>query len=367
AGTGPFMLDNWQRGEYIAIKRFEGCWGEEAYLDRVIIKSNDDPNTRLLALRSGEADSIYVPLDHRSDVVGLDGIQVIETLSWTISYVGFNQAFCHGPDDDRFDSCMAKHGDAVPRGADGTADPLFFGNAHMRRAWIYAFDYDAYINDILEGHGQRLNGGLPEGIFGHDPTIPPIEQDLAKAREELALANHPGGFEITIFYNSGNTVREKTASLIKQNVEALLPAGKIKVTVQGLDWSTAFLPKTREGGAAIFYLGWAPDYAFPDNYLVNAFGHSRLGVYAKRVAYESPALDLLLDEALVTINTTRLVELYHRAVRILNEDAAYLWLGQLPDLFVAHDHVKGYYHNPVMTGSVDYQAGDYSRIWISRS
>lgn len=356
-GTGPFMLEAWIPGQQVILKRFDQYWGTKPKLEKVIIEKTDDINTRLLKLFSGQADAVYVPVDHDVDVMNKEGIRITENPSWVVTFLGFNQKFCGGPEAAGFQSCMAANGADAPKGADGRPDPLFFSDIHMRKAWMHAFDYDTYYNDILKKHGKMLNGPLPEGIFGYDASIPRPQRDLELARQELAQTNHSNGFSVSIFYNSGNTVREKTANLMATNLRELNP--NIKVEVRGLDWSTAFLPKQRAQALPVFYLGWAPDYAYPDNYLI-PFAHSVKGVYGARVGYANPELDQKLDQLLRETDEQKLRTGYSEAVKELNEDYVFLWLAQASNFHVHRTWVQGYYYNPMQSGGPN--TGDFARI-----
>ncbi|HUR68551.1 MAG TPA: ABC transporter substrate-binding protein, partial [Candidatus Thermoplasmatota archaeon] len=356
-GTGPFQLEAWIPGQQVVLKRFDSYWGEKPKLEKVIQQKVGDINTRLLMLFSGQADDVYLPVDHDVDVAGKSGITITEQPSWNVAFIGFNQKFCGGPDASTFQSCMDANGADAPKGANGQPDPLFFSDINMRKAWTYAFDYDTYLKDILKNHGKMLNGPLPEGIFGYDSSIAAPKRDLDMAKQFFAQTKHKDGFSVTIFYNSDNTVREKTANLLAKNLRDLGP--NVKVDVRGLDWSTAFLPKQRALALPVFYLGWAPDYAFPDNYVVT-FAHSQDGVYSKRVGYNNPALDAKLDALLRETDEGKLKSGWSDAVKTLNNDYVYIWLGQASNYNVVRQWVHGYYYNPMHSGGPN--IGDYTTI-----
>lgn len=356
-GTGPYRLDAWIPGQQVILVRYNDYHGEKPAIEKVVRQKVEDINTRLLMLFSGQADDVYIPVDHDVDVIGKDDIEIIENPSWSVSFLGLNQAFCGGPTASTFQSCMDTNGNDAPKGADGKPDPLFFADVNMRKAWHYAFDYDTYLHDILNDHGKMLNGPLPEGIFGYDPSIARPARDMTKAREFYQLTNHSDGFTITIFYNSGNTVREKTANLLGQNLQELGP--NIHVNVQGLDFSTAFLPKQRAKALPVFYLGWLPDYAFPDNYVVT-FAHSQDGVYSKRIGYVNPQLDAKLDALVRETDEAKLKQGWSEAVKTLNEDYVFLWLGQSSNYHVEREWVNGYYYNPMHSGQPN--AGDFTTL-----
>ena len=355
-GTNDFKLERWNAGQEVVLVRNDDYWGPAPAMERVFVKKVDDFNTRLLALKSGDADEVYIPVDHDTDVMNREneGIEVIENPSWSVSFIGLNQAFCGGPDAAGFQDCMTQNSDAAPRGADGTIDPLFFSDIHMRKAWAYAFDYDTYINEIVGGHGQLLNGVLPAGIFGYDASIESPRQDLELARQELAASNHPDGFSATIYFNQGNTVREQTANLLAQNLEEL--SDGVTVNVEGLDWSTAFLPRQRAEALAVFYLGWLPDYAFPDNY-AEPFAHMD-SHFAPRINYVNEEISAKIDELKRETDEAALTQGWSEVVQMLNDDFVYIFLAQASNFHVQRDWVEGYYYNPMHSGTPN--SGDFS-------
>src|SRR5439155_472596 len=89
-------------------------------------------------------------------------------------------------------------------------------------AWSYAFDYDTYYKDIARNHGKMANGAIPKGMFGYDDSIAQPKQNVDLAVQELKASNHSDGFSMTLFFNTGNTVREKGANLLAQGYSDLV-------------------------------------------------------------------------------------------------------------------------------------------------
>ena len=115
------------------------------------------------------------------------------------------------------------------------------------------------------------NSALPKGLFGYDASIPVYEYNLTKAAEYLKMAKNgttnnwlDDGFKIELYYNSGNTARETACQLLKSGLEQL--NSKISVTVKGLEWS-AYMDYRKGHKMPVTFLGWAPDYADPDDYV----------------------------------------------------------------------------------------------------
>ena len=65
-GNGPFMLQEWVRGDHLTFVKNPNYWRKgQPYLDKIVVKIMPDSSARVLALRAGEVDFIdeyYFPL-----------------------------------------------------------------------------------------------------------------------------------------------------------------------------------------------------------------------------------------------------------------------------------------------------------------
>ena len=65
-GNGPFMLQEWVRGDHLTFVKNPNYWRKgQPYLDKIVVKIMPDAAARVLALRAGEVDFIdeyYFPL-----------------------------------------------------------------------------------------------------------------------------------------------------------------------------------------------------------------------------------------------------------------------------------------------------------------
>ncbi|MFB4162325.1 nickel ABC transporter substrate-binding protein [Alteribacillus sp. JSM 102045] len=60
-GTGPFETNSFKPNQYLKLKRFDDYWVGASELEEVIVLFNEDANSRLAALKSGDADIVYRP------------------------------------------------------------------------------------------------------------------------------------------------------------------------------------------------------------------------------------------------------------------------------------------------------------------
>ncbi|HWL43348.1 MAG TPA: ABC transporter substrate-binding protein [Ilumatobacter sp.] len=169
-GAGPYAIVEHQPGDFIRYERFADYWDPEvAKLAELTIRIQTDDNTRLTALRSGDVDAAPIPptLLPTAEGEGLE-VEAFQTGATFMTYLNM----------------------ATPP----LDDPL------VRRAMSLAIDREG-INQALEaGTCTPSNQALSPPNWAHDPdaTTEWYQYDPDRARELLAEAGHPDGFEISM-------------------------------------------------------------------------------------------------------------------------------------------------------------------------
>lgn len=350
-GTGPFKLTAWRPNQVIILDRFDQYWRGAAKIQQVNIIKVQDITTRELMLFSGQADWAAIPRNHQNDVMqggnARSGLQIVKDQpTFDVNFLGFNQKIAANPND-KFTN--------VP--ADFFAGGPGAGGWHVRRAFSYAFDYNAYLQNIVFGGGKQLQGPIPEGMFGFSRPNNLFTHDLEKAKAELAQTQAPGGgswldkgFKLTIYYNAGNLVREQGSLLLANGLKQVSP--NIDIEVQALDWPV-YLETVNHKQVPLFFLGWAPDYADPDDY-VTPFLHSTAGFYSSRVGYANTTLDKLIEQAASEVDQTKRAQLYTQIQQTAIDDVPFLWVNQATSFSVQRSWVKGYVFNPMYSNLIYY-------------
>ncbi|HZA18282.1 MAG TPA: ABC transporter substrate-binding protein [Pseudonocardiaceae bacterium] len=185
-------------------------------------------------------------------------------------------------------------------------------NIHCRKAVLYAADRTGY---------QRAYGGATGGEIATNilpPVIPGAKRfdlypvpnntgDIAKARDELAQCGQPNGFTTGISYRAERPKEKATAEALQQS---LARAGiNLEIKPYPLtDYGRLYAGKpdfAKSNGLGLMVFGWGADW--PDGYgflsqLVDSRviratgGNTNLGI-------KDPAIDQLLDQALLTTDT----------------------------------------------------------------
>jgi peptide/nickel transport system substrate-binding protein len=345
-GTGPWMLTQ-KTDTVIEMTRNENWWNKATFHANapttILIKAVADANTRALSLTNGDADSAQIDVSLTTTFLNPDGTTKKDTVksykfdTLNVGFLGFNQR--NGSElgegyVDRYETSSA-----IWDNNTNLANAGYVGYEHLnksadvsnpftvlkfRQAFALAFDYNAYIQSVLSGFAKRLEGLIPVGLLGHQDTlidegyIPEYDPDASKALfEELGWRG-----SITLAYNTASSARKALASILKNSIESMNVG--INIVVKEMLWAT-FLQQYYQ--VPIFTLGWAPDFADPDNYMT-PFVHSTKGYYSARIGYINPALDPMLFDAAAETDPAVRATLYGELERYIAEESVFMYTDQ---------------------------------------
>jgi len=342
-GTGPYKFVKWVPDQYVLMEYHPDYWAgwsasdrkaqgyPDGFIKTVYMKKNNDKDSRILELLAGDADFAYVPIADRDKIDGKDGIRIMEGQpTFSMGFIGFHQD-------------IQNWGQTAP-----SSD--FFADINVRKAFCYAFPYQQFITDELDDHALKPKGPVPAGMLGYNEYGPEYDLDLEQAEYYFKEAGvWDTGFTLTVYYNSGNTARENGLLMLENNIESL--NAEFDLVVQGLEWPD-YLDKFIQSEMPLFFLGWAPDYADPHDY-VQPFLHSN-GHFPYYLSYQNDELDqLIMDAARETDDATR-IQLYADIIDLEHEEAIYIWTHQGITFHVERDWVDGWYSNPMYGGTYYY-------------
>lgn len=336
-GTGPYMLDRWEKGVELAVTRFDGYWGPKPAIKNGIYKIVEEWSTRKLMLLQGDADMAVVSSQYYDEMDQEKGLTVYRGLpSLAIDAWGFNQDI-QGEDNPAIYSGQLD-GEGVP--------PDFFSDINVRKGFAACFDEDTYLNDVLNGYAVDPVTPIVNGLPFKDDSVERIPYDLDKAAEYFKNAwggqVWEKGFKLDLLYNSGNDAREAGTRLLAEALHAVNP--KFVVNSRGVEWAV-YLDNIRSKAAPVFFIGWLPDYPDPDNY-VYPYMHST-GTYAGRCSYSNPRVDKLIEDASIEPDPAKRATMYAELQRIWVEDAPGFTTSQTTGNRYFKDWVHGAFYNPM--------------------
>lgn len=372
-GTGPYKLESWTPGEGWVLVANENYWraandpmweggpAGSARIKRIVYKIANEWGTRFAILQAGDAEAVAVPVENRPQVDAFVG----EICDWrtdactptdnpdaplrkwgnlpstsrTDVFLNFNVAT-----DDQGNNIYIGSGQLDGNGI----PPDFFSDIHVRRAMAYCFDYDAYLEDALNGEGVRNNGPIILDMLGYNPDGPMYEYDPDKCAEELAQAwdgQLPDtGFRFQIAFNTGNVTRQTVAAIFQSNLRAINP--KYQVDIIGLPWPT-LLSSFRARQLPVAVSGWIEDIHDPHNW-VQPYG---VGTFAGR---QNLPADLkaqfqeLINAGVAASDPAERERIYFEFGQLYYDQLPTVILAQSAGVRYEQRWVKGWYYNSAL-------------------
>nr|WP_300095519.1 ABC transporter substrate-binding protein [Sedimentibacter sp.] len=135
-----------------------------------------------------------------------------------------------------------------------------FSNQKFRQALAYGINRDLIVQSLLKGEGEVMSSVYPLASPYMNENLKPIEYNPEKAKELLAESGFDTSQEINLIVPIGNKVREQSANLIEQDLEAI----GLKITQTTYDFPTVMATiKTNEFDLCLIGFGYTvePDVA----------------------------------------------------------------------------------------------------------
>ena len=204
--SGPFYVTEFDVDHYISYKANPDYWKGAPKIDKLNIKIVD--GSQLYAgLQSGEIDitqhtmSVIPPEDYAS-VEALDNVDVV-------------------------------YGSPV------TNQSMFIQTANVpdvrvRQAMLYAINRDQLLSELLDCHGEVVDGFLSSASPFYDDSITPVTYDPEKAKALLEEAGWDGSQTLRFYVNSGDSTFVNAATVMVAQWAAV----GIKAEVQTVDFAT---------------------------------------------------------------------------------------------------------------------------------
>ncbi|HTV46314.1 MAG TPA: ABC transporter substrate-binding protein [Stellaceae bacterium] len=325
-GTGPFMLKSRQPGIRTVLVKNPNWWGlkeDPIDLDQVDFIRIVNPATRVAALLSGEIDMVYnVPPQDIERLRHTPGIKIWQTPELRTIFLGMDQA----------------RPQLLESNVKGK-NP--FKDKRVREAFYEAIDEDAIATKVMRGFARPTALMVGPGITGYDPALDkryPFDPDAAK--KLLAAAGYPNGFEVGFDCPNDRYVNDEA---ICQAVVVMLARIGVKVDLLAQTKSKYFAKINAPGFDTSFYLlGWTPTPLDALDMLTNLAETRGKGLHVgawNDGGYSNPALDRLIKEISVELDSKKRNALISKALSIVKDDFAYIPLHQQIVVWASRDNV----------------------------
>lgn len=265
AGSGAYKVTKWTPGTEVILERNDD-WklGPQPKVRRIIWRMVPSAGNRRALLERGDADISYeLPNKDFVELRDAGKLNIVSTpFSNGVQYIGMNV----------------------------TKPP--FDNIKVRQAVACAIPYQKIMDAALYGLAKPMFGAAADAPTQVAwPQQHKFNTDIAKAKQLLAEAGFPNGFETTISFDLGfATINEPLCVLTQESLAQIGIKAEIN-KIPGANWRTELNKKTLPLYTNVFS-GWL-DY--PEYFFIWCY-HGKNSIF-NTMNYQSKEMDAFIDGA----------------------------------------------------------------------
>jgi peptide/nickel transport system substrate-binding protein len=320
-GTGPYKYVSRSPLTNVKMERFDDYWGEKAHIEKVTFKICANADTIAMELNGGSIDMFSRLTTAQMAELDMEKYNVLEGNMNLVQALYLNNDF----------------------------EP--FSDIRVRQALCYAVNRQEVLDFVSDGNGTIIGTSMIPA-FGkyYDESLAELyPYDVNKAKELLAEAGYEDGFTFTVTVPSNYQQHVDTAQVIAEQLKDV----NINAEIQLVDWNT-WLSETytnRNYEATVIGVD-APQLtatAFLDRFVSTAGDNF--------VNYENADYDVAFANAMATTDEAQKVVYFKECETYLAEDAANVYIQDLPEFTALNKKYAGYEFYPMYVM-------DVSKIYI---
>lgn len=326
AGTGPYKIISWERSQKVVLQKFDEYWGgwkTPGHFTDVNMLIIPEASTQRLMLEKGEIDiAMKFPAESLPDLEKNNDLQVVKAQGLRVFYLRLQNA----------------------------APPT--NDVRVRQAINYAFDGDAF-RKAMEGTYDPPTGPVPDVFLdGWKPNYP-YKYDLAKAKELLTAAGYSETKKAKLVADilAATPDHKKAAEILQGGLAA---TGMADVDIREQEWAVMLKynidwqkEKPAEKAHHLFALFTPPRIPDAYSYLWYTYASKASGSFARNVMnYNNANVDKILEEAAMTTDAKKQIDLYRQATQVIVDEAPDLFVGTQTKVYVLRKNIKGFFAHP---------------------
>ncbi|MBN1642776.1 MAG: peptide-binding protein [Anaerolineae bacterium] len=305
-GTGPFMFREWIKDDHVALVKNPNYFGSAPNIDFYYYKIVENQTVEYAQLQTGEVDYAEVTAALWEDAQQQENLACITFPQFGFTFYTYQM--------------------------DPEKSPLFL-DVRTRQALLLALDRQAMVDSIVLGLADVAHSTVPPISWAHNPDNEPRygydperakelldeagwrDEDGDGVREAHGVQGVEDGtpFSFEIHTNAGNNERESNMVVMQQYWNEI----GVDAQPTAIEWNAllAELTETYDYELIVVGFGWDTDPDQKTMWHTDSYGS---GFNMNR--YSNPALDEIIDAALLTVDQEERTELYYEMQHILAED-----------------------------------------------
>jgi peptide/nickel transport system substrate-binding protein len=308
-GTGAYKLVEWVKGSYVRLAANDDYWEGAPKYKTVDIRPITEEATRFAALAGKQADIVNgVPVSLIERIEKMPHVELISRPARRAIYMDISNM-------------------------KGTP----FEDIRVRQAIAHAINEDEIIEKVMRGQATATAQVPDVPTVGYLPGLKRLPYDPAKAKQLLAEAGYPNGFDITV---AGPNDRYVNDEKICEAVAKYLAKVGLKVSLD-VKPKSIFFDELSDFKHQFYLIGWFDgsfDFGRSAEKLLHTVDKDKgMGAY-NGTKYSNPEIDKMIIESSSIIDRAE----REKALQAINkksvEDVAWIPLHYQQDIFAV---VKG--------------------------
>ena len=319
-GTGPYKYVSRSPQENIILEKNNEYWGTPANIENVTLKIVADPDSIAMNLNGGSIDMFMRITSGQMNELSAD-YEVYEGTMNLVQALYLNNSF----------------------------EP--FQNEKVRQALCYAVDKQEIFDMVSDGKGTSIGSSMfPSfGKYFTEDLNNNYTKDIEKAKALLAEAGYADGFTFTIDVPSNYQPHVDTAQVLAEQLKQIGVTANINL----IEWDSwlSDVYTNRDYEATVIGVDAS---SLTARALLERFGSDASNNF---INFASQAYDTALQNAIMTTDDAKKTEYYKECERILSEEAANVYIQDLPEFVALNKKYAGYEFYPLYVQ-------DFSKLYI---
>ena len=328
-GTGPFQFSGYQKDATIRYKAFDKHWKGKPKVDNLVYSITKDATARYAKLKTGECHVMAFPKPADLDAMRKDpALDVQQKEGLNVGYIAFN------------------------------VEKKPFDNKLVRQALNLATNKDEILKAVYQGNGQVAKNPIPPILWSYNNNVKDYPYDVAKAKQLLAQAGYPNGFEVDLWYLPVTRPYNPDGKRMAEMIQADWDKVGVKVKLVTYEWAE-YRKRSKTGEQPVMMFGWSGDNGDPDNFFVPLLGCDAVKGGGNVARWCNKEFNDIVQKAAQTPKQADRAKLYEQAQLIVKEEAPWITVAHSIRFTPVRKEVKGfkmdatahhYFNNVSVTG-----------------
>ncbi len=308
-GFGPYYVDEFTPGSQLVLRANKNYWRGEAFFSEIIYREIPDSSQRLALLKQGQIDIAENLSSRELASLSADEGKTVSAVRNQVIFAAMNTRPGSGP----------------------TEDPA------VRRAMQYAVNQSLIIDNVYGGDAAALAMVAPDSYpdYNGDVWPYPANGDVETAKQLLADAGYPDGFDIPLLINSDVADHDDVAVLLKDSLAQI----GVNVIIDPKP-AAAYIEVGNSGDIGmVLHQGYAIVSDIPYHYLLYVSGPTGFLSFG---GFTNERFDASIAEALSVLPGAERTALVTEMQQIMADEVPHLSVVGAPTRYGFAPDIEGY-------------------------